>query len=176
MLESLLILENKLDKLDKKLTRIVCPFFKYEKSSKFELFIDEDLGLQIKLNCHNHILSIKTYFNYFFKNIIVTKKNSCDYHGQQFKSIAYCFKCSIDICQNRLSDKHSSHGILNYSNAEENSELIKKEYNELLNQISFLKENITKIDNSNPIKKNCFETLFFLFLIKRMHMMNIYMI
>ena len=41
MLESLLILENKLDKLDKKLTRIVCPFFKYEKSSKFELFIDE---------------------------------------------------------------------------------------------------------------------------------------
>ena len=37
----------------------------------------------------------------------------------------YIIECKHCICQNCLSDKHSSHGILNYSNAKENSEFKK---------------------------------------------------
>ena len=167
MLENLNILEKNMDKLDKKLIRILCPFFKYEKSSRFELFIGEDSELKIKLNCHNHILSAKTYFNYFFKNAIIPKNNSCVYHTKKLKSVAYCFKCSNDICQNCLTENHSSHGIQNYSNASENSEVIKNEYNNILKQIPIIKESIQKICDFNRERKKYLETIFFLYFIKK---------
>ena len=167
MLKRFELLESKLDKVDKKLTRIVCPFFKYEKSSKCELFIDEDSILKIKLNCHNHILSVETYFNYFFNNLQVPKKNLCANHTKEIKTIAYCSVCLKDICQNCLCEKHSTHEIQDYSNVKENAEQIKKEYNDFLKKIPILKEIIKQEDNLNKKQKKCLANMIFLYLIKK---------
>ena len=135
------ILENCLNKGNKNLLRIVCPFFKYEKSSTFKLFIDDDSKLRIKLNCHNHILLVETYFHYFSKNISTQKKNSCDYHNPNFKSIAYCLDCSVDICKNCAEQNHIDHRIQNYYlNTKEEIELIKKESDNISTHIKNIEE------------------------------------
>ena len=144
------ILENNLNKGNKNLLRIVCPFFKYEKSSTFQLFIDDDSKLRIKLNCHNHILLVETYIHYLSKNISIQKRNSCDYHNPNIKSLAYCLDCSVDICQNCVDQNHIAHKIQNYYfKTKEETELIKKESDNISIQIKNTEEKINALDYSN---------------------------
>ena len=92
---------NKMESQNKKQIRIFCPFFNYEKSFLFELFLDEKSELKIKLLCHNHIMSINSYFNYFSENLKIKNDSFCETnHTQKLKAIAFCVSCSINICNN----------------------------------------------------------------------------
>ena len=162
------ILENCLNKGNKNLLRIVCPFFKYEKSSIFKLFIDDDSKLRIKLNCHNHILLVETYFHYFSKNISIQKKNSCDYHNPNFKSIAYCLDCSVDICKNCAEQNHIDHRIQNYYlNTKEEIELIKKESDNISTQIKNIEEKIEALDYFNQKQVQSVKNILLFLFIKK---------
>ena len=160
-------LEEDIKKLDKKLVRVVCPFFKYKKSSLLELFIEEGTKLKIKLDCHNHILPIKLYFKFFLKNLSIPKVNSCDYHERKNKSIAFCCSCSTDICQTCFDQKHSKHFIKDYSSFNLDKKNIIIEYQNLLDIIIKLKEAITKIKNLNKKQKILFENIYLFFMIKK---------
>ena len=101
---------NKMENQNKKKIRIFCPFLNYEKSFLFELFLDNKSELKIKLLCHNHIMSINSYFNYLSENLPIKKDSFCESnHTQQSKAIAFCFSCSINICKNCLSSSHKVH-------------------------------------------------------------------
>jgi len=159
--------EEEIEKCNTKYIRVACPFFKYEKSSIIELFIEEGTKLKIKLHCHNHILPIKLYFKYFLNNQYTQKINSCIYHGSKNKTVAFCESCSIDICQICLAHKHCGHLIIKYSNFKLEKKNIIIENQNLLNQIVKLKEAIKKIKDLNREQENLYENIYLFFIIKK---------
>ena len=160
---------NKLEKFDRNLIRIVCPFFNYEKSSIFQLIFDTNSNLVIVLLCHNHILLIKSYFNCLFDNLSIKKEDLCEYdHTKKSKSISFCFQCSCYICQNCSSSIHTSHIKNNYSDLIIKQDVIEKEYNNnsknILKIIEYTRNNLDKL---NRKKINALETIFLIYIIEK---------
>ena len=139
------IFESQLNSMDKNSIRIICPFFNYPKTPTFELFLNGEKELFIKLDCHNHILPIEEYFNYYFQNIQKLKKdNNCKYHHDNNKYISFCLKCSTELCQNCLKDNHSGHYTSSYSKGLPKKETIENEHEKLLNLIKLLNAKIAQ--------------------------------
>ena len=158
---------NKLEKQNKKKIRIFCPFINYEKSSIFELFLDEKSELKIKLLCHNHIFTIKSYFNYFSENLLIKKDSLCESNQRlKSKAIAFCICCSSNICQNCLSSNHNDHIFITYSNLIIQKDLISKEFNNISKNISMIIEKFkNNFDNMDKKEKNHLEVLYFICMI-----------
>ena len=139
------IFESQLNSMDKNSIRIICPFFNHPKTPTFELFLNDEKELFIKLDCHNHILPIEEYFNYYFQNIQKLKKdNNCKYHHDNNKYISFCLKCSTELCQNCLKDNHSGHFTSSFSKGLPKKETIENEHEKLLNLIKLLNDKIAQ--------------------------------
>ena len=161
---------NKMENQNKKKIRIFCPFLSYEKSFLFELFLDNKSELKIKLLCHNHIMSINSYFNYLSENLPIKKDSFCESnHTQQSKAIAFCFSCSINICNNCLSSSHKDHIIKYFSELIIQKDIIDKEINNISKNISIIiRENSKKNDNNLDKKvMNHLETFYFIYIISK---------
>ena len=155
---------NRLDKQDKKYKWIICPFFNYNKTSQFDLFFDSNSELKIKLSCHNHILSLKSYLNYFFDNSSSKIDNTCEYkHYKKIKANAYCSTCKCNICNDCLNLNHKSHQKHYFSYLIKDKDLIIKEFKENSKKITALIEN--NKNNLNKLSLNKFKNLENLFLI-----------
>ena len=168
-METIEALLKKLDNKDKELIRIICPLFNYEKPPIFELFFDSNKELKIKLSCHNHILSIKSYFKYFLEKYPSKIVNSCDYrHSKQTKAIAFCFNCKCNICEKCLSLNHQKHGKQNFTDLKIDKDLIAKEYIDVLKNISDVAEKIKKeFSFFSKRQIDTLETFFFFYLVKK---------
>ena len=155
---------NRLDKQNKKYKWIICPFFNYNKTSQFDLFFDSNSELKIKLSCHNHILSLKSYLNYFFENSSSKIDNTCEYkHNKKIKANAYCSTCKCNICNDCLNLNHKSHQKHYFSYLIKDKDLIIKEFKENSKKITALIEN--NKNNLNKLSLNKFKNLENLFLI-----------
>ena len=158
---------KKFDKENKKLLRIICSFFNYKKTCIYELFFDSNLDLKITLSCHNHILSIKSYFKYFFEKSPSKIDNICEYnHPKKSKAVAYCLTCKSNICKNCLSLNHKKHVKQNFSELKIDKDFIENEFKNISKNISELIEYIKK--NLNTLSKkqfNLLETLFYIYMI-----------
>ena len=169
-METIEALLKKLDNQEKELIRIICPLFNYEKSPIFELFLDSNMELKIKLSCHNHILSIKSYFKYYLEKYPSKITNLCEYkHHKLSKAIAYCFNCKSNICENCIISNHQNHGKQNFSNLTIDKNLITNEYKVILKNISYIIEKIKKQQSSilSERQYNNLETLLFFYIVKR---------
>jgi len=162
MLETL---ENNFIHTKENSIRIVCPFIKYEKSVRFELFFNKDSQLLIKLYCHNHILPIVEYFKYYFDKI--SPKNDYCYEHSNYKTIAFCSSCSRDICEKCLKNNHSDHDSIPLSTNIKDNDNVGKEKDNLLLSIENLKDLYTKTVNLNEKQKMILETLYYFYLIKK---------
>ena len=161
---------NKMESQNKKQIRIFCPFFNYEKSFLFELFLDEKSELKIKLLCHNHIMSINSYFNYFSENLKIKNDSFCETnHTQKLKAIAFCVSCSINICNNCLSSNHKGHIIQYFSKLIIQKDIIVKEINNISKNISIIISEISKKNKNNLDKKvmDHSEAFYFIYMIAK---------
>lgn len=157
--------ESQFDSLDNKIIRFVCPFFKYNQTPLFELFLEDETELKIKIKCHNHIMDVEEYFKYFLKNItLFEKKNSCEFHLTNNKYVAYCFSCSKDLCENCIKDRHKKDRIDYYPKLFPDEKDIQNEYNEFLNKIKILNKQL-ETTNLNDNQINYLKTIKYIFII-----------